>query len=136
LAAISEPYFSASFLVLTQIVTKETMQQPLTVPSEPSLGRRRRKRQEEPVQQIKKEIIPALPPLSAEDYGKIRELAAQVAGETAQRFVEALPMAVLGKLSPDGLEACGRELAGQLEPSLSAQLSWALNQAWQEAGEY
>jgi phage FluMu protein gp41 len=94
LAAISEPYFSASFLVLTQIVTKEIMQQPLIVPSEPSLGRRRRKRQEAAVTQIQTEVKPKqppLPPLSAEDYNKIRELATQVAGETAQRFVEALP---------------------------------------------
>jgi hypothetical protein len=114
------------------------MQQPLNVSSEPSLGRRRRKRQEAAATEIQPEIVPKqppLPPLSAEDYGKIRELAAQVAGETAQRFVEALPGAVRGRLSPESLEACQQELAGQLEPSLSGQLSWALNQAWQEAGQ-
>lgn len=102
--------------------------QPQPIASEPPLGRRRRKRQEGATAKQ-----PALPALSAQDYAQIRELAAQMAGETAQHFVEALPAAVRGQLSPEALEACQRGLAGELESSLSGQLAWALNQAWQEA---
>jgi hypothetical protein len=58
-----------------------------------------------------------------------------MAAATAQQFVEALPAAGRGNLSPDALEACQRGLSGQLEPSLSGQLAWALNQVWQEARE-
>ena len=73
--------------------------------------------------------------LSRQDYDQIRELAAQVAAETGQRFVDALPAEVRRKLSPSSLESWRQELAGQLELSLWGQLAWALNRAWWEARE-
>ena len=57
--------------------------QPQPIASEPPLGRRRRLRQEGATAKQ-----PALPALSAQDYAQIRELAAQMAGETAQHFVD------------------------------------------------
>ena len=106
--------------------------------SEPPLRRRRRKRQKKAASPIEREISPVqpdLPALSQQDYDQIRELAVQVAAETGQRFVDALPTEVRRKLSPSSLDAWGRELAEQLEPSLSGQLAWALNRAWWEARE-
>lgn len=76
-----------------------------------------------------------IPSLNDSHYKKAQDLAQQMAKETAEQFLANLPDILLNQLSEKQRENWCKELAHQLEPSLSSQLSWALNQVWLDVKE-
>ena len=79
---------------------------------------------------LEPKIIPyPLPERQAE----IKQLAQEIANQTAQKFLECIPPGMKEILSEEQLEYQQYELSVGIAEALRSKLGWALNQAWLDA---
>ena len=100
----------------------------------PEERRRRRRRGEKSPLEVEKKIEPKIIsyPLP-EQQAEINQLAQEIANQTAQKFLDCIPLEMKEILSEEQLEYQQSELSVGITEALRSKLGWALNQAWLEA---